>query len=193
MTSTDRPPDAALVERSFSLVNEAMSTVVLQRRRLQSEEPEDDIFVFRRWADWQFLTVSLRRLRRAAEICRDVAVLSVSMSIALAEFDQALPWLQVMRNVGEHVDEYALNSDDRNYGELRERRATVNGKQPPPTVVQARDLQVGSFDGSMFVWLRERDGTPLRIDAEDAVAAALGLFMAVRDAKDGFSRPGLAT
>ena len=63
-----RPSDAAILERARSLATEAISTVALQRRRPRSTEPEDGVFVFRWWADLQFLIVALRRLRRAAQL-----------------------------------------------------------------------------------------------------------------------------
>jgi hypothetical protein len=49
-----------------------MFTVALQRRRIRSKEPEDDVFVMRWWADLQFYIVALRRLRRAAELASRV-------------------------------------------------------------------------------------------------------------------------
>ena len=39
------PDPAATWERSKSLVNDAMYTVALQRRRLRGREPEDDTFI----------------------------------------------------------------------------------------------------------------------------------------------------
>lgn len=57
--------DAAALERAKSLANWACYTIALQRRRLQSGEPEDETFIFRWWADLEFLVVTLRRLRRA--------------------------------------------------------------------------------------------------------------------------------
>jgi hypothetical protein len=62
------PSEAATLERAFSLVNEAMHTVALQRRRLATEEPEDRDFPMRRWADWEFFISALWRLRRRAQI-----------------------------------------------------------------------------------------------------------------------------
>src|SRR5579859_2833960 len=55
------PSDAAILERAKSLSNEACFTVSLQHRRLRTTEPEDQVFVFRWWADLQFLIVALRR------------------------------------------------------------------------------------------------------------------------------------
>lgn len=69
MSDADKPSSAAVMERAFSLVNEAMFTVELQRRRVRSEEPEDSRFPARWWADVQFLIVALRR---AAELASGV-------------------------------------------------------------------------------------------------------------------------
>jgi len=40
------PTDAAIRERAWSMLNEAMFTVALQCRRLRTSEPEDGTFVF---------------------------------------------------------------------------------------------------------------------------------------------------
>jgi hypothetical protein len=57
--------EASAGERAHSLASEAVRMVALQRRRLRSEEQGDQEFVFRRWADFQFLVISLHRLRLA--------------------------------------------------------------------------------------------------------------------------------
>jgi hypothetical protein len=63
-----------------------------------------------------------------------------------------------MRNVGEHIDEYA-----------------VEGGQDES--VGRRALQVGSFDATTLVWLGER------LDADEALAAAEQLYGAIQDAR----------
>ena len=59
------PSPAATYERARRLANIAVWTAQLQRRRLATDEPEDSEFLFRRWADFQFLIVALTRVRRA--------------------------------------------------------------------------------------------------------------------------------
>ena len=158
MTMAEAPPsDGAILERAFSLANEAMFTVALQRRRVTSTEPEDDTFVFRWWADLQFLVVALRRLRRAAELGRRVPAGAKDLSAALKAFDVALPMLPLMRNVGEHIDDYALD----------------NGRHKD---ISRRSLQVGAWDGATYTWL----GASLNV--ENARAAAETLHAAVRAA-----------
>lgn len=156
--SGDPPSDAALLERAFSLVNQAMFTVALQRRRVRSEEPEDKVFVFRHWADLQFLIVALRRLRRAAELASRVPAGS-SLREALRGFDHALPGLSVMRNVGEHIDDYAVDNTKRRHKS-----------------VDRRSLQVGQWDGATYTWLN------FSLNVDDAHAAAFALYSAVKRA-----------
>jgi hypothetical protein len=151
------PTDAAIIERAQSFANEAMHTIVLQRRRLHSEEPEDATFVFRYWADLQFLITSLRRLRRAAELAAKPERYRRRIKLAIQVFDDELPDLRKMRNVGEHLDEYAVDRG-------------LNRR------IDRRDLQAGNWDGTTFEWL----GGALNI--EEAVAAAERLYEAVRDA-----------
>ena len=103
-SETSGPSKAAILERARSLANEAMFTVALQRRRIRTDEPEDDVFVMRWWADLQFFIVALRRLRRAAELASRVEPVKDIVILALHSFDDALPQLAVMRNVGEHIE-----------------------------------------------------------------------------------------
>ncbi len=87
----DTPSPAATIERAHSLANEAIHMVALQRRRLQSEEPEDEIFVFRRWADFQFFIVSLRRLRQAALLAAHLKATETAIEDAIRESMKPCP------------------------------------------------------------------------------------------------------
>jgi hypothetical protein len=153
----DTPSDAATIERARSLANEAIHMAALQRRRLQSAEPEDETFVFRRWADFQFFIVSLLRLRQAALLAARPRASKAGIESAISEFDESLPGLRKMRNVGEHVDEYAVERG-------RDRGVT------------RRALHVGTFDAMTLEWLGER------LDADEALAAAERLYGAIQDA-----------
>ncbi|MBI2051395.1 hypothetical protein HYT33_01400 [Candidatus Roizmanbacteria bacterium] len=149
--------DAAMIERSWSLMNESMRAIDLQRRRLRSGEPEDPDFIFRWWVDLQFLIVALRRLRRSAELATRVSTAKSIISDAIEQFDRELPMLQKMRNVGEHIDDYAVDSEKRRHKD-----------------VERFSLQVGSFDGTTYEWL----GARLNID--EAHLASTHLLGAVR-------------
>ncbi len=70
--------------------------------------------------------------------------LALEVKAAVEEFDKALPGLTRMRNVGEHVDAYAVNNPKR-------RDLSVDSGQ----------LQVGCFDGTVYTWL----GESLNIDS----------------------------
>jgi hypothetical protein len=150
-----RPSDAVILERAKSFCNEAIFTVALQHRRLRTTEPEDQVFIFRRHADLQFFIVALRRLRRAVELGAEVPHVSVTLRAALTAFDNRLPGLAKMRNVGEHINDYMLG-DGRAKG------------------VQRGDLQVSTWEGGVFTWL----GVELDVDA--ALAAAETLFDVVK-------------
>ena len=154
-----RPSAAVTLERARSLANEAVFTVALQCRRLRTNEPEDDTFVFRWWADLQFLIVALRRLRRAAQIAAGVPGTAVAVKSAIHTFDEALPGLDKMRNIGEHIDEYAVDSHRR-----RDRSVT------------RQHLQVGTWDGTTYTWL------DCELNIDTALVAAENLFLATRTA-----------
>ena len=76
---------------------------------LHSIEPEDSAFVFRKWADFGFLIVALTRLRRAASLAANLPEAKSVLGKALKEFDASLPDLKRMRDVAEHIDDYAID------------------------------------------------------------------------------------
>jgi hypothetical protein len=131
-----RPSDPAILERAHSLANKAVHTVALQHRRLRGAEPEDDTFIFRWWADLQFLIVALRRLRRAAQLASHVPTVTNDIDQALRQFDRALPGLATMRNIGEHIDDYALETPRRRHNVGRRELPT------PPRATQRRHKAV---------------------------------------------------
>ena len=71
-----KPSSAATYERARRLANQALWTIDLQRRRLNSDEPEDAKFILRKWSDFHFLVVALTRLRRAAVLAEKVPEIS---------------------------------------------------------------------------------------------------------------------
>jgi hypothetical protein len=151
---TRKPSNQVMLERALSFANEAMWTVALQRRRVRSSEPEDEKFVFRQWVDLQFLITALWRLRRAAELACKVPPGGM-VAEALRAFDDVLPHLRTMRNVGEHANDYVT-------GDGRHRS------------VSRHMLQVGTWDGTIYTWL----GSSLDVDA--AHDAAVKLFASIR-------------
>jgi hypothetical protein len=166
MSQRDRPSDGAILERAFSLVNEAMFTVALQVRRLDSTEPEDKEFALRWWVDLQFLIVALRRMERAASLAAKVSAVAEDVGQALRIFRRAIPGLRVMRNVGEHIDAYGVDDPKRHHPEIKRRM-----------------LQVGRWDGRTFTWLADASGREVNLDVIDARTAAEQLFEAVRVAQ----------
>jgi hypothetical protein len=160
------PTATVVLERARSLCSEACFTVALQRRRLRSAEPEDDKFIFRWWADLQFLIVALRRLQRAAQIATHVPEVHLQVIEAITEFKASLPGLDTLRNIGEHIDEYAVDSPKRH-----------------DISIDRRGLQVGTWDGTTFSWLNQQ----LNIDT--AMLAAEKLFLAVKRASGGNQVP----
>jgi hypothetical protein len=163
------PSDAVFLERAKSLANQACFTVALQHRRLKSTEPEDDVFIFRWHADLQFFIVALRRLRRAAELTAGVPAVSASVETAIHDFDERLPGLAKMRNVGEHIDDY-----------LHEGRQPARKDRRRHKEVRRDELQVSTWDVPVFTWL----GVELDIDV--ALKAAETLFAVVSEAVKQF-------
>jgi hypothetical protein len=125
---------------------------------LESSEPEDKDFIFRKWADIDFFIVSLVRLRHAATLAAAVPAIRDHVQAALKEFDTQLPQLKTMRDVAEHFEDYALD----------------RGRQK---AIRRQQLEVGSLDGKSFEWLDHE------LDVNLAFEAGEVLFDAIRQAQ----------
>lgn len=154
------PTEAATLERARSLADHALWTVSLQARRIRSTEPEDEDFLFRQEADFQFLIVILRRLRRAVSIATHVPSVADTINKALQQFDNDLPGLGTMRNIGEHIDAYALD----------------HPKRHDPTISRSM-LQVAAWDDHNYRWLG------IELNTNDALKAGQRLYRALRKAQ----------
>jgi hypothetical protein len=106
--SPDAPSPAATYERACRLANVAVWTAALQRRRLTADEPEDEEFLFRRWADFQFFIITLTRVRRVASLAAKIPMISDDIHKAIRIFDAKLPMPKNMRDVAEHIDDYCV-------------------------------------------------------------------------------------
>ena len=159
--STKNISDEAILERSFSYCNEAIKTILLQCRRLQTTEPEDSEFVFRKWTDLRFLILSFDRLEKSLKIARNISSIAAEIDDALERFHHSIPFLKKFRNVGEHIDYYSLDK-----GWIK----SIDRKQ----------LQVGTWDGVVFSWLDEQ------LDVVDAKNASIELFKTFQAIKNNF-------
>lgn len=91
-----------------------------------------------------------------------VSTVSGTVKAAIDAFDKALPGLGRMRNVGEHIENYAVDDSARH-------DKSVCGSQ----------LQVGSWDGTVYSWLGES------LDIDVALDSAQNLFQAIRQCQPG--------
>lgn len=157
---------AVTYERARRLANIALWGVSLQCRRLASSEPEDATFVLRRWTDFDFLIVCLTRLRRAATLAARVPQVRGQMVEAIAAFDAALPSLRRMRNVAEHIDDYA----------------TEQGRETPFVPRQSLEVSMMSVDGMELNWIGGH------LNAAEALVASRRLFEAMKVAASAFPR-----
>jgi hypothetical protein len=158
-----KPTSAATYERARRLANLSLWAIDLQCRRLASSQPEDSVFVFRKWADFDFLVVSLTRLRRAAQLAASIPEVQPSLAAAIREFDAALPHLKRMRDVAEHIDDYAVD---------RGRDGNI--------ARQSLEVSLMSEDGSMLKWLGGE------LSTHEALRASQRLFEAIKAASSVF-------
>lgn len=160
-----RVPDASLnADRAVRLASESMRAILMQIRRVQGEEPEDAEWLLRVGMDYQFLVVALWRLRMAASMVRPYAA---AVDDALTSFDQALPDLKRMRDVAQHIDEYAVDGPGRRH------------KRTDGSRLGRRSLEVEVLGNDRYHWL---GGT---IEVRQAREAAQRLYSAIRQARDG--------
>src|SRR2546421_5645134 len=136
-----KPPEGSTLERARSLTNEAMWTVKLQYQRLGRSEPEDDVFVMRWWADLEFFLVAVGRLERAAKILITAPSVAADVSTALLTFRSKVPYARKLRNVGEHIDAYAVDSPARHHHGVSRRDLQVGRGRPGSRIVEWRGVR----------------------------------------------------
>lgn len=147
-----------LAEEARHFANLYAYTAQLQIKRM-SQGPSDE-FPLSWFVDFEFLLVSLRKLRRSAQLLHRIPSCQSDMEIALNAFDAALPWLADLRNASEHFDEH------------------LEGKDRGKNLVSSYPSQFSTLlgiDGGVE-WL----GKPVKFNA--CLDAAHGLFDAVRTA-----------
>lgn len=160
--------EADVVERAKSLANQWAWAVSLQHDRITKPRPQDKLFhpfgidAFNE-ADVHFLVISLRRLRTVATTLEHAPQVWDSVRSAIQAFDARLPWLKRLRDVFEHLEDYAVDSNLR-------RSDTSRG-----------ELQVWSFDENGMQWL------DYDIDWKEARSAAKDLYGAVKTAYDSLA------
>lgn len=93
--------------RHFANLYTHAADLQIQRMRQLSHEQ----FPLSWFVDFEFLLVSLRKLRRSAELAQRIPSVRDEIRIALSEFDSALPWLADLRNASEHFDEHLEGKD----------------------------------------------------------------------------------
>ena len=99
--------------------------------------------------------MALAKLRRAATLATKVPEIKPAITAAIAAFDASLPSLKTMRDVAEHIDDYAID----------------DGRD---SAIRRQALEVGAIRGCQIKWLG------LLLDAKQALVASEALFLAIR-------------
>jgi hypothetical protein len=92
--------ELALWERSSSLANFHLHAMVMQIDRIRMPVEPNDQFVLRPIAEFEFLCVSLVRLRRAAALAATIPAIQPKIQAAIASFDAANPTPDFSQRVG---------------------------------------------------------------------------------------------
>ena len=159
--------DAALIARAKSLANRWIFAISLQHDRVTSPRPQDKVFHpfgadYFHEADVHFLAIALQRLRKIAKSLEYVPQLRDRARSAGRTFDESLPWVKRVRDVFEHLEDYAVDSN------RRHTKTTLR-----------QDLQVWSADSSGMKWLG------CDIDWSKTLAVAQELHTMITSASDG--------
>lgn len=125
-------------------------------------EPSDNQFVLRPVAEFQFLCVSLVRLRRAAELAATIPGVESAMEAAILAYDAAIPRLSTLRNVAEHFNDYVL-------GRGRDRSLAASEFRAGLQVLSFSDATVGWYD--------------IELNLDGCLVAARALFQAIKSAR----------
>lgn len=166
------PSERELLNRATRLANDNLTAIDLQLRRIRNPDETDDNWPFIVWLDFQFLVISLARIRRAANIAKAVHAVKDYMQGALADFDHNVPDVLVMRNVAEHIDEYAQDLPTR-------RQRCADGVK----LIGRRSLEVGSWNNDHFTWL------DFTIKYDEVLAAAVKLYDAIKESRTHLDSP----
>jgi hypothetical protein len=143
----EEPPSAeAILHRALTFAMEGLQAADVQLQRARQDSSDGPGGAFQWWIDLQFFIVALRRLRKAADLGSRVSEERQAIQHAIRTFDEELPNLHLLRNVGEHIDDYAVDE----------------GHDPS---VRWRQLQVGGWDGKHLNWLG------VQLDTDQALEA----------------------
>lgn len=125
---------AAVVKRTKSMANQWMWAVSLQHALITSPRPQDSEFHpfgvhgFNE-ADAHFLAIALRRLRAAAATIEHAPQQWDTVRPAIQSFDDRLPWLKRLRDVFEHLEDYAVDSNHRRSSTSRRGLQVWSGRE----------------------------------------------------------------
>ncbi len=98
----------AVYEDARILANFYVHAVAMQISRVRQEVSASDQFAMRPFVDFEFLLVTLVRLKRAACAIRKIPCAREAMQQAIKEYDKRLPALKNLRDITEHYDAYLL-------------------------------------------------------------------------------------
>lgn len=154
---------AAVVERAKSMATDWMWALSLQYDRIVAPRAQDQRFhpfnvQHFHEADVHFFMIALRRLRQVATTIEQAPEQWPPVRRAIDDFDRKLPWLKRLRDVFEHLEDYAVDSNLRH------------------TETSRRELQVWSAKENGLEWLS------YRIEWREAVHAAEELYVCVKTA-----------
>ncbi len=160
--------EAELIERAKSMATDWMWAVSLQHDRIINPRPQDQAFypfspMSINEPDIHFLVIALRRLRQAAATIEHAPQQWDPVRREIENFDKRIPWLKRLRDVFEHLEDYAIDSNFRH------------------SPVSRREIQTWSATTHSLEWLG------YDVNWQEAHLAAEDLYKAVLAASKSFT------
>ncbi|ESZ99708.1 hypothetical protein ThrDRAFT_02702 [Frankia casuarinae] len=167
---TQQPTEIEVLNRAVRLASNSLYVIDIQIRRIAGDEPEDEDYLFRVWADIDFLIITLWKIRTVTLAAARRLPSDLALTDAIAEFDRSVPHLKLMRDVGQHLEDYMINAASR-----RHRRPGTEYK------ISRRQLEVAAWSQNDFRWL---DAV---LDFTDSRKAASVLYSRLRAARSKYT------
>lgn len=147
-----------------------MWTLKLQLTRIKVDNPFDEAFPLRIYADFYFMISTLKEYYNTGKQIEKLLPKSSKVEVALHDLYNCIPELKVYRNVLQHMDEYVIGEG---------RKQSIDPAQ----------LETSIIEGTKLYWLGNGLNTnngrvkhykgKFQFDAEEAFALSNALFKAI--------------
>lgn len=157
--------DFILFEKAIRLATTILFSIELQYERMQTNGSKDISIASQiKWIDFQFFIIALNRLEKVACLLKSIHIIKSKIKLAIKEFNKSIPDLKTIRNIIEHLEEYAKGSGNLN----------KNGEEE---IISRHGIENHSILGSKWSWLE------YKIDIDISFEASKKLYSTIIECK----------